>query len=265
MFPINRRLGYAVHIEQVGWRQGWLYDGVAAGTVGLGRRIECVRISGLPPDSRYRAHVRDLGWLPWVPDGHDAGTTGQARQLEALQIDVPAGFQLFGRAHVTQLGWMNLVRLGGGEAGSVVGTTGRGLWMEALQLWIVTPLDSLFDEVRALGDATPTLAEFLREEQAADPHSQEPAENRIGALMNAVGCLSALGALAVCAQTRGVACASAYGSAVVACTETVNGIVSFVRDFPNGGGANDRSPGYRDNPGGAVLREGEIDLYTHFA
>ena len=72
----------------------------------------------------YSAHVQDAGWLDPVYDGEVAGTTGQARRLEALSFTDPS---IVARGHVQNLGWMP-------ESYVQVGTTGRSLRLEAVQL-----------------------------------------------------------------------------------------------------------------------------------
>ena len=72
----------------------------------------------------YSAHVQDAGWLDPVYDGEVAGTTGQARRLEALSFTDPS---IVAQGHVQNLGWMP-------ESDTQVGTTGRSLRLEAVQL-----------------------------------------------------------------------------------------------------------------------------------
>lgn len=76
------RVGTA-HIEGYGW-----YDQGCSrvlGTVGLGRRMEAIKLA---TPNYYRAHVADYGWLPWVSGDQIAGTTGQSRRMEAFQLMV---------------------------------------------------------------------------------------------------------------------------------------------------------------------------------
>ena len=72
----------------------------------------------------YSAHVQDAGWLDPVYDGEVAGTTGQARRLEALSFTDPS---IVAQGHVQDIGWMP-------ESDTQVGTTGRSLRLEAVQL-----------------------------------------------------------------------------------------------------------------------------------
>ncbi|MDN9344876.1 C39 family peptidase, partial [Clostridioides difficile] len=89
----------------------------------------------------------EFGWLGWACDGADAGSAGYGRAVQAVQVavlpkgdpapgdttrpfknrsDDPASIAI--RSHTSNIGWMSPV--GGG---SVAGTTGRGLPMEALE------------------------------------------------------------------------------------------------------------------------------------
>jgi uncharacterized protein YjdB len=90
----------------------------------------------------YRAHVKNLGWLPYQQiafsssGGGIAGTTGQRRQMEALNICNPV---IRYRAHVQGLGWMPYINgsyLPNNNIGNYTGTVGQGRRMEAVQLII---------------------------------------------------------------------------------------------------------------------------------
>lgn len=139
------------HVSNVGW-QAAVGNGGTAGTTGQSRAVEAlrVRLSG-ELSSRYtvwyRVHSAEFGWLGWACDGADAGSAGYGRAVQAVQVavlpkgdpapgdtacpfksrsDEPASITV--RSHTSNIGWMSPV--GGG---SVAGTTGRGLPMEALE------------------------------------------------------------------------------------------------------------------------------------
>lgn len=81
----------------------------------------------------YRAHVERAGWLPVVHDGQIAGTVGYAARLEALKFMPPAGVTLTVNAHMQGIGWRSYV-CERGKSDPVIGTTGEGRRMEAIQL-----------------------------------------------------------------------------------------------------------------------------------
>lgn len=79
----------------------------------------------------YRAHVSGKGWMDAV-NGGIAGTVGQNRALEALKIDMrKLNFKIKARAHIQNIG---LKDFGYIKHDTVIGTTGKGLQMEAIEL-----------------------------------------------------------------------------------------------------------------------------------
>ena len=139
------------HVSGVGW-QAAVGNGGTAGTTGQSRAVEALRVR-LSADLSarytvwYRVHSAEFGWLGWACDGAAAGSAGYGRAVQAVQVAVlPKGDPAPGdtacpfksrsdepasiivRSHTSNIGWMSPV--GGG---SVAGTTGRGLPMEALE------------------------------------------------------------------------------------------------------------------------------------
>ena len=148
---IANAVSVEAHVSNVGW-QAAVGNGGTAGTTGQSRAVEAlrVRLSG-ELSARYtvwyRVHSAEFGWLGWACDGADAGSAGYGRAVQAVQVavlpkgdpapgdtacpfksrsDEPASITV--RSHTSNIGWMSPV--GGG---SVAGTTGRGLPMEALE------------------------------------------------------------------------------------------------------------------------------------
>ena len=139
------------HVSNVGWQPA-VGNGGTAGTTGQARAVEAlrVRLSGELAARYtvwYRVHSAEFGWLGWACDGADAGSAGYGRAVQAVQVavlpkgdpapgdttspfknrsDDPASISV--RSHTSNIGWMSPVR-----SGSVAGTTGRGLSMEALE------------------------------------------------------------------------------------------------------------------------------------
>lgn len=79
----------------------------------------------------YQAHVSGKGWMDAV-NGGTAGTVGQNRALEAIKIDMrKLSFKIKARAHIQNIG---LKDFGYIKHDTVIGTTGKGLQMEAIEL-----------------------------------------------------------------------------------------------------------------------------------
>lgn len=79
----------------------------------------------------YQAHVSGKGWMDAV-NGGIAGTVGQNRALEAIKIDMrKLNFKIKARAHIQNIG---LKDFGYIKHDTVIGTTGKGLQMEAIEL-----------------------------------------------------------------------------------------------------------------------------------
>ena len=142
---------YRTHVQNIGW-QDWVKDGALAGTSGQALRIEAmqIRLTGELADQYdvyYQVHAQNEGWMAVASNGELTGTSGKAYRLEALRVWLvkkggaapnPAtdtsktfdGIQgLKGTAHVQNIGWMGSV--GNGKA---LGTTGKGLRLEAFNL-----------------------------------------------------------------------------------------------------------------------------------
>ena len=151
---IANAISVEAHVSNVGWQAAVGNGGTAgtAGTTGQSRAVEALRVR-LSADLSarytvwYRVHSAEFGWLGWACDGADAGSAGYGRAVQAVQVavlpkgdpapgdtacpfksrsDEPASITV--RSHTSNIGWMSPV--GGG---SVAGTTGRGLPMEALE------------------------------------------------------------------------------------------------------------------------------------
>lgn len=79
----------------------------------------------------YQAHVSGKGWMDAV-NGGTAGTVGQNRALEAIKIDMrKLDFKIKARAHIQNIG---LKDFGYIKHDTVIGTTGKGLQIEAIEL-----------------------------------------------------------------------------------------------------------------------------------
>jgi len=223
---LNKIIGYEVHLGGFGWHQGFVYDGMGAGTIGHAVRIEAIVVTGLPPGFQYRAHVAGPGWLSWLNPGEVAGTTGESRALEALQFrwTGPNGApgEVWGRAYVAQKGWLDVTS---GMNSDYFGTTGQSLQMEAIQLWFVVPQDGRTG--RGLVSRTPAFTEIIADSQKRQQYLNPAA--MIGTAAETKACMASLGtSRAVCLGTEGLRCLSDGAAVVTACTATVtDGVAMF--------------------------------------
>lgn len=84
--PRDKKIKAKAHIQEKGWVDyGQITKDAIIGTVGEGKRIECLCFEG---DFEYRVHVQNSGWTDWTKaDGvATMGTVGQALRIEAIQF-----------------------------------------------------------------------------------------------------------------------------------------------------------------------------------
>ena len=84
--PRDKKIKAKAHIQEKGWADyGQITKDAIIGTVGEGKRIECLCFEG---DFQYRVHVQNSGWTDWTKaDGvATMGTVGQALRIEAIQF-----------------------------------------------------------------------------------------------------------------------------------------------------------------------------------
>lgn len=130
---------YQAHVEAAGWMPS-VYDGGTAGTTGLARRLESLRLSvaggAVSGDILWRGHVQGIGWQPWTTSASPIGTTGRGLRLEAFELrltgDLAARYSIRYRGHVQGIGWQPYTFDGG-----TAGTVGRALRMEAVTIELV--------------------------------------------------------------------------------------------------------------------------------
>lgn len=130
-------LTYCTHIQDIGWQE-WKQSGAQAGTTGLSKRLEAIKIKidNLPENASilYQVHIQDIGWQDWKQNGEEAGTTGQSKRLEAIRIkliNMPE-YVVEYRTHVQDIGWQEWK-----EDNLLAGTTGESKRLEAIEIRIV--------------------------------------------------------------------------------------------------------------------------------
>lgn len=135
----NSWVEYSAHVQDKG-TQGFVRDGATAGTTGENLRLEALRVrkgnrlNGFSGDIQYRSDIQNMGWESnWHNSNELSGTTGRALRLEAVEIrltgDLANNFDIYYRAHVQNIGWMNWA-----SNGNPAGTEGKQLQVEALQI-----------------------------------------------------------------------------------------------------------------------------------
>ena len=156
--PYTGDIAYRSHIQNIGWEDKYQSAFALSGTEGRSLQMEAVQIKLTGEMSKhfdvyYRVHIADAGWLGWAKNGESAGSSGYCLRMEAIEIQLtpkgttPAvaaeasarkaycemGYDF--RGHVQNIGWQKPV----GNFG-MVGTTGRGLRMEAIRLLVDDPV-----------------------------------------------------------------------------------------------------------------------------
>lgn len=137
ILDISYGVAYGVFLKGDPWnRWSEAEDGKVAGTVGQDQMTDAFVIHKCPVAIEYRIHVEGDGWLPWVHLGEV--TNGKGRRMEAVEFRFPNGqppnFMMMGRAHVQKSGWMPMQRV---VDKTVLGTTGKSLRLEAIQLVVL--------------------------------------------------------------------------------------------------------------------------------
>lgn len=118
----------------------WVYDGMIAGSVGAGKRLEGLHIDvtaieGLHID--VKAHIQDIGWVQYidVQPNDLIGTHGKAKRLEAIELEYSENNTFTGKikyqVHLANTGWT-----GRTDIGFPTGTSGLSKAIEAVKIWI---------------------------------------------------------------------------------------------------------------------------------
>ena len=84
--PHGMTIKAKAHIQDKGWIDyGRITKETVIGTVGEGKRLECLSFEG---NFEYRVHIQNTGWSNWTKaDGvATMGTIGQALRIEAIQF-----------------------------------------------------------------------------------------------------------------------------------------------------------------------------------
>lgn len=132
---------YRAHVQSYGWLDS-VVDGQIAGTTGLGKRLEALKIDlrNLPSGTELEVtvHIQSIGDKTYkiTADTHDAviGTTNQEKRIEAFSAKITSGLSgkhIKYRVHEQKVGWS-----GWKQDGALLGSEGLSLGIQAIQLYI---------------------------------------------------------------------------------------------------------------------------------
>lgn len=93
-----------------------------------------------------RTHVQNKGWTTGV------GSEGQGLRLEAISVTAQRSVNLCMRAHVATIGWQATKCTSASNPTIVVGTTGRSLAIEAVEVWIPGYTLAVDAHIQNIGD-----------------------------------------------------------------------------------------------------------------
>ena len=149
---ISGGVKYSTHVQKEGW-QNFVENGALSGTTGKGYRLEAIKIEltgeiAKQYDIYYRVHAQKFGWMGWAKNGEQSGTQGYGYRLEGIQIKLVKKGEtaptsttiafsicptLKYSSYLQKEGWKDEV-----SNGQTMGTTGKGLRMEALKINLKT-------------------------------------------------------------------------------------------------------------------------------
>lgn len=140
----NYVVEYQAHVSNVGW-QSIKYNGEVAGTTGLGRKIEAIKIAinnkSLKGNVYYQTYVQGIGWQSEKNGGVTSGTTGQSKRIEAIKIritdEIDKKYNIFYRVHIQDKGW-----LGWTSNGNAAGSIGYNKRIEAIEIKLLSKGDN---------------------------------------------------------------------------------------------------------------------------
>ena len=134
------QISYQTHVQTYGW-QAIKFDGKTAGTTGVSKRLEGIRVElrnqSYAGSVQYRTHVQTYGWEKnWKVNDAVSGTSGQSKRLEAIQIqltgEMAKHYDVYYRVHAQQFGW-----LGWAKNGESAGTAGYSYRLEGIEVRLV--------------------------------------------------------------------------------------------------------------------------------
>ncbi len=153
---------YEVQGQTYGWSQGYKSDGAEAGTEGLAKRLEAIKINltNAPAGASisYQVHGQSYGWSQAAVvtnAGTDnaavkyAGTVGQAKRLEAIRITLngmpgyAVEYKVHQQSYGTDKNWTVVPNGTAIAAAAIDGVTGQSKRLEAIEIKIVPTVASV--------------------------------------------------------------------------------------------------------------------------
>lgn len=139
--PVNDlNLKYKAHVQDIGWREE-VHDGMIAGSVGAGKRLEALyidttNIEGGSLKLNAKLHISNVGWVLYkdIKPNTLLGTVGKAQAIEAIELDVienTTGKELKYQVHLANKGWTGAV-----PHDTATGSTGLKIAIEAIKIWL---------------------------------------------------------------------------------------------------------------------------------
>jgi hypothetical protein len=166
---------YQTHIQNEGWTQGWMNNGVLSGSEGKGYRLEGIEIKltgSLPAGLgvEYRTHVQNKGWeQKWAANGGFSGSEGEGLRLEGIQIRLTGenavDYSVKYRTHIQNEGWAQ----GWVSDGELSGSEGKSLRLEAIEIVIEKQPAGATSEPASVAVTPPTV---VTEPVATPPANQ---------------------------------------------------------------------------------------------
>ncbi len=135
----NVNIAYTTHVQNIGW-QGYVYNGIMAGTQGKSLRLEAIKIklenAPYSGNIEYRTHIQNIGWESgYRIDNQISGTSGRAYRLEGIEIrltgEMSKHYDVYYRVHAQNFGW-----LGWAKNGEQSGTSGYSYRLEGIEIKI---------------------------------------------------------------------------------------------------------------------------------
>ena len=125
---------YSAAVEKIGWLDE-MSGGQMIGSSGFGLAMEAFKVS--LEGVEFRSHIQNIGWeASYRKNGETSGSSGSGLQIEAIQMrltgELASSYDIYYRAHVENIGWMNWVK-----NGESAGTTGQSKRVEAIEIKLI--------------------------------------------------------------------------------------------------------------------------------
>lgn len=131
----NASVEYEICVQNKGWREK-AADGHTAGITGQWMAMEALRIhtKGLSHLLLYRVHSLAGEWSKWAKQGEIADSSSTRTWIDAVQI---ASCSVRYKTHFQKEGWLSE-----SQNGATSGFAGKGLRMEAIEIYLDGPFEN---------------------------------------------------------------------------------------------------------------------------